>query len=117
MKEEYIDLFYTMYNEEVDKEEFTKHAMDWTFHPITKNKEIVAFIVTKENRIHCACLKEYKGKWFPRKYVNNLFKEIINKYGSVLTSTTETTRDFVERLGFKETGKNGMIINYIKTEV
>lgn len=106
-----------MYNEEVDKEQFTKSAMEWEFHPVVKNETIIAFFVTKENKIHCACLKEYKNKWFPKKLFNSIIKDLLNKYGSVRTSTTETTRDFVERLGFKEIGKNGMIINYIKTEV
>ena len=114
---DYISLFHAMHNTDVSLEEFTKRIEGWEFHPIIKNKEVVALIVTKENRIHCGCLPSYKGKWFPRKYVNKLFKDILDKYGSVATCTSEDTRDFVERLGFKETGRNGMTINYIKTEV
>ena len=110
MKQEYIELFYQMYDEKVNKDQFIKSALEWDFHPVVKGNKVVALIVTKDNRIHCGCLPTYKGKWFPRKYVNNLFKDMIDKYGSVITSTTEKTRDFVERLGFKEIGRSEEVV-------
>jgi hypothetical protein len=113
----YVSLFHAMHDTDVSLEEFTKRIEGWEFHPVVKNKTIVAFFITKNNRIHCACLEEYKHKWFPKKMFNSLIKTMLDEYGSVVTCTSEDTRDFVERLGFKETGRNGMTINYIKTEV
>lgn len=113
----YIPLFYSMHDTDVSLEEFTKRIEGWKFHPVVKKETIVAFFITKNNRIHCACLKEYKHRWFPKKMFNSICKELLEIYGSVVTCTSEDTREFVERLGFKETGRNGMTINYIKTEV
>ena len=39
-----------MHNTDVSLEKFRKAAEGWEFHPIIKNKEVVALIVTKENR-------------------------------------------------------------------
>jgi hypothetical protein len=51
------------------------------------------------------------------KMYKRLVKNIVLKYGRVETSTFPETKEFVERLGFKEVSRNENIINFIKTEV
>ena len=117
-KKDYSELLYKMYGSPKGlKESFIKQALDWEYHPVYKDNEVIALFMTSENKIHCGCLPEYKGRWFPMKKYKTIIKTLLDKYGKVLTSTFEDTRDFVERLGFKEVNKINNIIYYIKTEV
>jgi hypothetical protein len=114
----YADLLYRIYGSPKEgKKQFLEEALTWDFYPIYRNNNTVALFAVKGNRIHCGCLPEYKGKWFPMKMYKRLCKNIILKYGKAETSTFLETKEFVERLGFKEVNRNDNIINFIKTEV
>lgn len=117
-KVEYVNLLYRIYNSpKENKKKFIEEAMTWEYFPVYKDDKVIALFMVKGNRIHCGCLPEYKGKWFPMKMYKRLTKNIILKYGKAATSTFEDTKEFVERLGFKEVSRKGDIINFIKTEV
>ena len=56
--------------------------------------------------IHACILPFAKGRWMSRKHIR-LIDSIIDKYGYAQTSaTTDDGRDFVQRLGFVQHGKN-----------
>jgi len=113
-----IDLFLSMNNIPKELWEFSRvEAKLWTFHPIYRDNKIIAFFVTKDNKIHCACLPEYKAKWFRMKMFKQLVTNILSKYSCVETTTFLDTYDFVTRLGFKEVSRMNNTINYIKTEI
>ena len=117
-KIEYVNLLYRIYGSPKEyKKEFIEEALTWEYYPVYKNDLVVALFMTKGNNIHCGCLPEYKGKWFPMKMYKRLCKNIILKYGKAETSTFPETKEFVERLGFKEVSRNENVINFIKTEV
>lgn len=114
----YAELLYRIYGSPKEiKKHFLEEALNWDFYPVYKDNDTVALFAVKGNRIHCGCLPEYKGKWFPMKMYKRLCKNIILKYGKVETSTFPETKEFVERLGFKEVSRKNNIINFIKTEV
>lgn len=118
LKVEYASLLYRIYGSPKEiKKQFLEEALTWEYYPIYRNNDTVALFVVKGNKIHCGCLPEYKGKWFPMKMYQRLCKNIILKYGKVETSTFPETKEFVERLGFKEVSRTKDVINFIKTEV
>lgn len=114
---DYSELLYKIYGspEEI-KETFFKEASNWEYHPVYKDGQVIALFMTYEDQIHCGCLPEYKKKWFPMKKFKKIIKDILKIYGKATTSTFENTRNFVERLGFKEVEKINDVIYYIKTE-
>lgn len=116
---EYVNLLYRIYGSPKEiKKQFLEEALTLDYYPIYRDNNTVALIVVKGNRIHCGCLPEYKGKWFPMKMYKRIIKNIILKYGKVETSTFPETEEFVKRLGFKEVSRNKHnVINFIKTEV
>jgi hypothetical protein len=114
---QYAELFYQMHDDKVDKDKFINEAINWEYFPVIKDSKIVAFFVVKENRIHCACLKEYRKKWFPIKMYKTIVKAILDKYGKVVTTTYPETQDFVERLGFKKVHQIGNQLIFEKYEV
>jgi len=115
---DYANILYKIYGSPKElKKEFIKEALDWEYFPVYKNDHIAALFMTKGNTIHCGCFPEYKGRWFPMKKFQRIIKDLLLKYGKVTTSTFEESREFVERLGFKEISKNNEIIHFIKTEV
>lgn len=115
---DYANILYKIYGSPKEiKREFIKEALDWEYFPVYKDDHIAALIMTKGSEIHCGCFPEYKGRWFPLKRVQRMFKDILLKYGKVTTTTFEDSREFVERLGFKEVNKINNVIHYIKTEV
>jgi len=117
-KRKYAELLFKIYGSPKElKEGFIKEAMDWKFYPIYRDNETVALFMTKGCEIHCGCLPNYKGKWFPMKMYNRIIKNLLLTYGKVTTSTFEESRKFVERLGFKEVSKIKDVIHYIKKEV
>ena len=117
-KIEYVNLLYRIYGSPKDnKKKFLEEALTWEYYPIYRNNDTIALILTKGNRIHCGCLPEYKGKWFPLKMYKRIMKNLILKYGKVETSTFHKSEEFVKRLGFKEVGRTKDVINFIKTEV
>ena len=117
-KIEYVNLLYRIYGSPKEgKKKFLEEATNWEYYPVYKEDRVVALFMTKGNRIHCGCLPDYKGRWFPMKMYKRICKNIILKYGKVETATYEETKEFVERLGFKEVSRNKDVINYIKTEV
>lgn len=117
-KIEYVNLLYRIYGSPKDnKKKFLEEALTWEYYPIYRNNDTIALILTKGNRIHCGCLPEYKGKWFPLKMYKRIMKNLILKYGKVETSTFHESEEFVKRLGFKEVGRTKDVINFIKTEV
>ena len=117
-KIEYVNLLYRIYGSPKEgKKKFLEEATNWEYYPVYRDDKVIALIMTKGNRIHCGCLPEYKGRWFPMKMYKRICKNIILKYGKVETATYEETKEFVERLGFKEVSRNKDVINYIKTEV
>lgn len=105
MNKKYAELFYDMHDEVIDKELFIKEAKVWEYFPVIKDNKIVAFFVVKDNRIHCASLKEYRKKWFPMKLYLSIIKNILTKYDKVVTTTHIDTKEFVERLGFIQVNK------------
>ena len=118
IKVEYANLLYRIYGSPKEsKRKFLEEALTWDYYPVYRNNETIALFVVKGNHIHCGCLPEYKGKWFPMKMYKRLIKNIVLKYGKAETSTFPETKEFVERLGFKEVSRNENIINFIKTEV
>ena len=117
-KIEYVNLLYRIYGSPKEgKKKFLEEATNWEYYPVYKEDRVVALFMTKGNRIHCGCLPDYKGRWFPMKMYKRICKNIILKYGKAETATYEETKEFVERLGFKEVSRNKDVINYIKTEV
>jgi len=117
-KIEYVNLLYRIYGSpKENKKKFLEEAATWEYYPVYKEDKVVAIFMTKGNRIHCGCLPEASGKWFPMKMYKRLCKNIILKYGKAETSTYIDTKEFVERLGFKEVGRTKDVINFIKTEV
>jgi len=117
-KIDYAEILYKIYGSPKEiRKEFIKEALNWEYYPVYKNNSIAALIMTKGSEVHCGCFPEYKGRWFPLKRVQRIFKELLLKYGKITTSTFEESRKFVERLGFKETHKIKDVIHYIKTEV
>lgn len=117
-KIEYVNLLYRIYGSpKENKKKFLEEAATWEYYPIYRDDKVVALILTKGNRIHCGCLPEYKGRWFPLKMYKRIMKNLILKYGKVETVTDHETEDFVKRLGFKEVGRTEDVINFIKTEV
>jgi hypothetical protein len=118
IKVEYANLLYRIYGSpKENKKKFLEEALTWEYYPIYRNNDTVALILTKGNRIHCGCLPEYKGKWFPLKMYQRIMKNLILKYGRVETSTYPESEEFVKRLGFKEVSRTKDVINFIKTEV
>jgi len=113
----YASLFYEMHDDVVDKDIFLNEAVNWEYFPVVKDNKIVAFFVVKENKIHCACLKEYRKKWFPMKMFKQIIKSILKKYGKVVTTTYGETEEFVTRLGFRKVKVIGNQIIYEKDEV
>ena len=117
-KIEYVNLLYRIYGSpKENKKKFIEEAATWEYYPVYKEDKVVAIFMTKGNRIPCGCLPEASGKWFPMKMYKRLCKNIILKYGKAETSTYIDTKEFVERLGFKEVGRTKDVINFIKTEV
>lgn len=117
-KIDYVNLLYRIYGSpKENKKKFLEEAATWEYYPIYRNDQVVALILTKGNRIHCGCLPEYKGKWFPLKMYKRIMKNLLLKYGRVETATYHETEAFVKRLGFKEVGRTKDVINFIKTEV
>ena len=117
-KIEYVNLLYRIYGSpKENKKKFIEEATTWEYYPVYKEDKVVAIFMTKGNRLHCGCLPEYKGKWFPLKMYKRIMKNLLLKYGKVATATYPETEAFVKRLGFKEISRNNNIINYIKTEV
>lgn len=112
----YPSLFYEMHDEKIDKEKFIEEAKSWEYFPVVKDKKIIAFFVVKGNRIHCACFKEYRNKWFPMKLYLKIVRNIIRNYGKAVTTTYQDTKEFVERLGFKQVGINGNQFIYERCE-
>ena len=117
-KMDYVNLLYRIYGSPKEgKKKFLEEATNWEYYPVYRDDKVIALIMTKGNRIHCGCLPEYKCKWFPLKMYKRIMKNLLLKYGKVETATYEETKEFVERLGFKEVSRNKDVINYIKTEV
>lgn len=117
-KIEYVNLLYRIYGSpKENKKKFLEEATTWEYYPIYRDDKVVALILTKGNRIHCGCLPEYKGRWFPLKMYKRIMKNLLLKYGRVETATYHETEAFVKRLGFKEVGRTKDVINFIKTEV
>jgi len=117
-KIEYVNLLYRIYGSPKEhKKKFIEEATTWEYYPIYRDEKVIALILTKGNRIHCGCLPEYKGKWFPLKMYKRTMKNLLLKYGKVATATYPETEAFVKRLGFKEVSRNNNVINFIKTEV
>lgn len=117
-KIEYVNLLYRIYGSpKENKKKFLEEAATWEYYPIYRDNKVVALILTKGNRIHCGCLPEYKGRWFPLKMYKRIMKNLLLKYGRVETATYHQTEAFVKRLGFKEVGRTKDVINFIKTEV
>lgn len=117
-KIEYVNLLYRIYGSpKENKKKFLEEAATWEYYPIYRKDKVVALILTKGNRIHCGCLPEYKGRWFPLKMYKRIMKNLLLKYGRVETATYHETEAFVKRLGFKEVGRTKDVINFIKTEV
>ena len=115
---DYANIFFKMYGSPKEyKKDFLEEFVKWEYFPIYKEGSIAALIATKGSEIHCGCFPEYKGRWFPMKRYQRIIKDIFLRYGKVTTSTFEESREFVERLGFKEVFKNNEIIHFIKTEV
>lgn len=110
-------LFYEMHETSVDRDKFINEAVNWEYFPVLKDGQVVAFFVVKENKIHCACLKEYRKKWFPMKMFKQIIKDILSKYNKVVTTTYGETEEFVTRLGFKKVMVLGNQIIYEKDEV
>jgi hypothetical protein len=117
-KIDYVNLLYRIYGSpKKHKKKFIEEATTWEYYPIYRDDKVIALILTKGNRIHCGCLPEYKGKWFPLKMYKRIMKNLLLKYGKVATATYPETEAFVKRLGFKEISRNNNVINFIKTEV
>lgn len=110
------ELFYEMHDEKPDKRLFLEEAKNWEYFPVVRDNKVVGLFAVKGNRIHCASLKAYRKRWFPMKLYLKIVKDIIKKHGKAVTTTYQETKEFVERLGFKQVGVNGNQFIYERYE-
>lgn len=90
-------------------------ADGWVEHPIYRSGQKVAFLLVKDNEIHCYRLDAVKGRWLPRKDLDRLTTSIFEQYGHLVTQVRKanaTGHQFVTRLGFYPTSDDGENIHY-----
>ena len=91
-------------------EDIEKAFGDWEVSPV-----LGGAILVKGNEIHVAVKPESRGRWLSRRLVKAFPGRLIDQYGLAVTSVmedNETGINFVERLGFKRTGKEKGKVSY-----
>ena len=96
----------------LDYETFANSLKDWVKIPLYENDILIGCVIQKENEVHIG----YKQKPTAsiRNHLKMTLKEVLDKYGSAITSVMEDNivgLNFCKRLGFYEIAKEGSKIN------
>ena len=72
-------------------------------HPVKVQWNIAGAVIVKGSEVHACILPWAHKRWFGRGQAR-ILNDIIREYGyATTTATTQAGREFVERLGFKQT--------------
>ena len=97
---------------DVSWEQFAELPMEC--HDVTVDGRDVGAILVIGPEIHACILPEGFGRWCNRRAVR-ILNDVIRRHGYATTSVAEGNEDgarFVERFGFRLTGKDGAVRRY-----
>jgi hypothetical protein len=92
----------------VTYEKYVENLSSWNLKAIQRDDEVIGVVCTKDKMLHLAVVKKWQGRWMTRGILRNIF----DTEGTIVTGIRldAKTKDYLFRLGFKETDNNNLIL-------